>query len=121
MKKILGFLICFSMPITASPVFADNSSERKEFNELISEIGLNAGAGWQFNVTGNVRNRGIASMDIETKKSNWPTGQSAVTVSKYFHKKGIPGSIGLSIGYVSISVISGSNYDEASAQQAWNF
>jgi hypothetical protein len=80
------------------------------------------GAAWNYDIAygGQMLNSGWAMMDIESKKNNKPSG-TGIILSKYYHKTGVSGSIGLSIGYVSISVSSGSGYDEAAAQSSWNY
>lgn len=95
--------------------------ERNTCSGRLSEISL-GGAAWGFDIYGGatVRNKGYAQMDIETKDNTSPTG-TAITLSKYYHKKGVSGSLGVSIGYVSISINSGSNYDEAAVQSSWYY
>ncbi|AXI00544.1 hypothetical protein DV702_12925 [Sporosarcina sp. PTS2304] len=80
------------------------------------------GAAWNHDVKFGAawRNSGYAQMDIETKSSKTPSG-TGILLSKYLHKTGSPGSLGVSIKYVSISVSSGSGYDEAASQTSWNF
>ncbi|MFC4354827.1 hypothetical protein ACFO0S_07150 [Chryseomicrobium palamuruense] len=63
---------------------------------------------------------GFAQMDIETKDATNPTG-GAIILSHYYHKTGFPGSLSLNIGYASISVSSGSNYNLAATQHAFNY
>lgn len=72
------------------------------------------GASWNYDMKLGDLNSGVVSMDIETKALN--KSGNLITLAKYYHKKGVPGSLGLSIGYATISVISGSNYDEAASQ-----
>lgn len=72
------------------------------------------GASWNYDVKLGDINSGWVTMDIETKATN--KSGSLITLAKYYHKTGLPGSLGLNIGYASIDVTSGSGYDEAASQ-----
>jgi hypothetical protein len=85
-----------------------------------SEISY-GGAAWNYNHDKNdYNNSGWAQMHIETKSTKNSSG-TGIVLSKYFHKTGFPGSLGVSIKYVSIGINSGSSYNTASAQHSWYY
>jgi len=98
-----------------------NKTETTNCGGRPSEISF-GGAGWNHDVKFGAgwRNSGYAQMDIETKSSNNPSG-SLIVLSKYLHKTGFSGALGVNIKYVSISVETGSGYDEAAAQGSWDY
>lgn len=72
------------------------------------------GASWNYDIKLGELNSGTVTMDIETKATNKPG--NLITLAKYYHKTGFPGGLSLNIGYNSISVTSGSGYDEVAEQ-----
>jgi hypothetical protein len=97
-------------------VYSGNSYWLSACEGRTSELSY-GGVGWNVDIQGDYRDYGWASMNVIAKKAftNWTNSTSFL--GKYGHDTSLSGGIGLTIGPLSLSLSSGSSWDEAAVSK----
>lgn len=96
--------------------FSGNSYWLSDCGGRTSELSY-GGVGWNVDIQGDYRDYGWASMNVIAKKSNTNWTNSTSFLGKYGHDTSFSGAIGLTIGPLSLSLSSGSSWDEAAVSK----